>query len=240
MIASIDHIVILVDDLAQAGATYAALGFTVSPGGEHIGGATHNLLVSFADGTYLELLAFKRTMPEHRWSRHVVGGPGLIDFALLPTTIEADIVAARQRNLAISDPLAGGRLRPDGVQLEWQSATAEAAELPFLCGDVTPRELRVPGGAATQHANGVAGIAELVVSVNDLVASVGRYEALLGSPPSSAENVARFRLGESQIALHSPGSAERVARRGPGISALRFIGGSIGGISWEGQLIERM
>jgi hypothetical protein len=31
--------------------------------------------------------------------------------------------------------------------------------LPFWCGDVTPRSLRVPEGAHRQHANGVQGIA---------------------------------------------------------------------------------
>ncbi|MCW5883173.1 MAG: VOC family protein, partial [Anaerolineae bacterium] len=60
MLKGIDHIVILVHDLAQAQADYAALGFTVVPGGEHTGGATHNARVAFADGSYVELLAFKR------------------------------------------------------------------------------------------------------------------------------------------------------------------------------------
>ena len=40
MIRAIDHIVILVADLAAASADYAALGFTVTPGGEHTGGQT--------------------------------------------------------------------------------------------------------------------------------------------------------------------------------------------------------
>ena len=48
----IDHIVIAVRDLAAASDDYARLGFTVTLGGEHTGGATHNALISFAYGAY--------------------------------------------------------------------------------------------------------------------------------------------------------------------------------------------
>lgn len=53
----IDHVVIAVSDLARAVADYRALGFTVLEGGVHASDATHNALIGFADGTYLELLA---------------------------------------------------------------------------------------------------------------------------------------------------------------------------------------
>src|SRR5689334_22441576 len=180
MIRAIDHIVILVNDLAAAIADYTALGFTVAPGGEHTGGATHNALVVFADDAYLELIAFKRPAPDHHWYRHQALGEGLIDFALLPTMIEADLAAARERGLAIEGPFPGGRLRPDGQQVEWQTGRAPTPDLPFLCGDVTSRALRVPEGAARVHANDVIGVAGLAVAVADLGVSVARYRALLG------------------------------------------------------------
>src|SRR5689334_14717627 len=203
MIRAIDHIVILVSDLAAAVADYITLGFTVTPGGEHTGGATHNALVVFADDSYLELIAFKRPAPEHHWYRHSALGEGIIDFALLPTTIEADLAAARERGLEIEGPFPGGRLRPDGQQVAWQSGRALTPDLPFLCGDVTPRALRVPEGAARTHANGVTGVARLTVAVADLGASVSRYRALLGiaeraDTPSDAPLAARtatFALG---------------------------------------------
>src|SRR5258706_9920850 len=134
MIRSIDHIVILVGDLDAASADYAALGFTVVPGGEHTGGETHNALVAFADDTYLELIAFKRSAPGHRWWRHVAAGGGLVDFALLPGAIEQDIAAARERGVAYTGPVAGGRLRPDGRQVAWQLGMPPSADMPFLCG----------------------------------------------------------------------------------------------------------
>ena len=234
MIRGIDHIVILVSDLAAASADYASLGFTVLPGGEHTGGATHNALVIFADDTYLELIAFKRPEPGHRWWRHSASGEGLVDYALLPSAAEADIAAARARGVAYAGPADGGRLRPDGQQVAWQLGMPPTADLPFLCGDVTPRELRVPGGAVRQHANGAIGIAGLTIAVEDLEASLARYRGLLGrdpveQPPELAgARSAAFEIGGATITLAAPGGGPdgqgslraRIAARGEGPYAL--------------------
>lgn len=226
MIQAIDHLVILVRDLAEAVEDYEALGFHVSPGGEHTDGATHNALISFADGTYLELLAFLREAPEHRWWRHSAAGEGLIDFALLPGAIADDVAAARARGLPMLGPFPGGRERPDGVRIDWQSAMAELPELPFLCGDVTPRDLRVP--AAGDHANGASGIFRVTVAVRDVEAAAARYAALLGAAPLVEPGRRLFKLGPSYIALQQPGSGAlesaaveaRLDQRGEGIASV--------------------
>lgn len=212
MIGQIDHIVILVTELEQAIADYTALGFTVVPGGDHPGGATHNALVSFNDAAYFELIAFKRPAAEHRWWHKGRAGEGLLDYALLPGAIDEDMAAARDRGLALEGPTPGGRRRPDGVQVAWQIGRAPTADLPFLCFDVTPRALRVPEGTARRHANGATGIAGITVVVADLDRSVQRYRALLGSAAQNERvelgqgNIrrARFRLGNAEITLAQP------------------------------------
>jgi catechol 2,3-dioxygenase-like lactoylglutathione lyase family enzyme len=240
MINAIDHVVILVSDLDVASADYAALGFTVMPGGEHADGATHNALVIFPDDTYLELIAFRRPSLGHRWWGRVAEGEGLVDFALLPGAIADDIAAARDRGLAIAGPTDGGRLRPDGQQVAWQLGIPPTPDLPFLCGDVTPRALRVPGGDVRRHANAAIGIATLTIAVADLAASAARYRALLGRdaerPPEGAEvpgaQVASFALGSATIVLAAPdGDADSDLRRyldrrgeGPYALALRAAG----------------
>lgn len=228
MIRAIDHLVILVEDLAEAVEDYEALGFTVSPGGEHTDGATHNALVAFADGAYLELLAFQREALDHRWWHHRASGEGLIDFALLPGAIAADVAAAQGRGLPMLGPVPGGRERPDGVRVEWQTAFAEPPELPFLCGDVTPRELRVPAGSAARHSNGVSGIFRVTVAARDLERSAARYVALLGQAPLVEPGRRLFKLGSGYIALHEPGADAlenaavelRLDRRGDGVAAV--------------------
>jgi catechol 2,3-dioxygenase-like lactoylglutathione lyase family enzyme len=182
MSLALDHIVITVADLETAFADYTKLGFTVIRGGEHANGITHNVLVVFADGAYLELIAFKRPDPENRWSRvYERAGEGFVDYALLPENIDAVVAAAQQRGLDMADPEPGGRHRPDGARLEWKTARSPRSDVPFLCGDVTPRSLRVQEGDVRRHANGVVGVSGLTIAVQDLDASLQRNAALLGT-----------------------------------------------------------
>lgn len=224
MISGIDHIVIGVNDLAAAAADYAAAGFTVTPGGEHTGGETHNALVSFADGAYLELIAF--TDPsrrvEHRWWDKLAGGEGFLDFALRSDGLAADADRLRQAGIVVDGPRDGGRLRPDGQTLAWRTLQpgGEGAALPFVIEDVTARDLRVPPGAATAHANGARAVSGLVVAVDDLDRVVPLYAALLGTAgtadPSTVEGMARghrFSLGGQWIALVEPDAGSEVIRR---------------------------
>ena len=221
MSLSLDHVVIAVGDLERAAADYQALGFTVVPGGEHTGGVSHNALIVFADGTYIELIAFKRPNPEFRWWRVLdEAGDGLVDFALLPGDIAADVAAAKARGLDLDGPNDGGRLRPDGERLEWRTARAATSDLPFLCGDVTPRRLRVPEGDVRRHANGALGIAGIEVAVQNPEASARRYAALLGATASPGAPIA-LAGGRSSVVLVGPDRAAAVlAARGEGPVAL--------------------
>jgi hypothetical protein len=74
-------------------------------------------------------------------------------------------------------------------------------DLPFLCADITPRSLRVPGGLATEHSNGALGILAVRVRVPDLDAATRRYSALLGFAPGPAGN--DFTVGSAHIALEA-------------------------------------
>jgi catechol 2,3-dioxygenase-like lactoylglutathione lyase family enzyme len=96
MSLSLDHIVIRVHDLTRTIEDFTALGFTVQQGGTHADGVTHNALIGFADGSYIELIAFLQAAPQRRWwnvgQRH---GDGFVDYALLPSSVGAVIDAAR-------------------------------------------------------------------------------------------------------------------------------------------------
>ncbi|MGJ7527242.1 VOC family protein [Variovorax sp. GB1P17] len=244
---TLDHIVIAVHDLERSIADYGALGFHVLRGGDHPGRSTHNALVVFGDGSYFELIAWRQPSPNERWwqllQRH---GEGIVDFALLPRDTAITVADAKARGLTLEGPLDGGRVRPDGERLRWQTARASSADLPFLCGDLTPRALRVPEGEARVHANGALGVASLAIAVRDLDATLARYRALLGIVPDDADThigepvavpgsnlrVAVIALGGSVLVLSSPrenasapqeGSGtltQRIAARGEGPYAL--------------------
>ena len=215
MIQQIDHIVIAGRDLAQASRDYEQAGFTVTPGGEHTGGATHNALVSFADGAYFELLAFAEPdrPQEHKWWAKLANGEGTVDFALLSDGLDAEADRLRQAGVEVDGPRDGGRLRPDGQRIAWRTIMLAdgATPLPFVIEDTTAHDLRVPPGVATEHALGVSAVAGVTVLVPDLDRAATVYEALLGrpavpavSPIAGVRDSRRFTLGAQWIELAEP------------------------------------
>jgi hypothetical protein len=178
MIRGLDHVVLVVLDLAAAVAEHRARGFTVTPGGEHAGGLTHNALVGLEDGSYLELIAFHdlaAARGKHSWAPVAERGGGWADFALLSSDLRED--AAAFGKLLARPPEDGGRVRPDGVAIAWRVARLEKP-LPFLIEDVTARDLRVPSGAGAKHANGITKVAAVVLGATDPARVTERYATL--------------------------------------------------------------
>jgi catechol 2,3-dioxygenase-like lactoylglutathione lyase family enzyme len=213
-IVQVDHIVIMVEELAAAMRDYTALGFNIIEGGVHSDNPTHNALIIFEDGAYIEVIALRdKTATEMsprtiRWNR---AKPGLVDFALLPRNIDQDVVEIRRRGVSVEDPQPGGRLRPDGKRLEWKTAGFEGYGLPFFCYDVTPRSLRVQEGNVRKQPNGVVGVADVTIAVNDLAASTAQYQGLLGTAPLTETTVeiegastVSFALGKTTLTLAQP------------------------------------
>lgn len=161
----LDHAIIAVDDLDTAADDYTALGFTVIAGGRHASGSTHNALICFQDGAYLELLAPTGDPSQPGvtdFSPLLQRGEGLVGYALLVPDLNRAADRLRARGVGVGDVSEGRRLRPDGIELCWRTASVDGGMSPFLIEDVTPRYLRVPNDLLTiTHANGVTGIARL-------------------------------------------------------------------------------
>lgn len=178
MILGVDHIVIAVHELNSAMETYRRLGFSVVEGGAHPYGS-HNALIGFKDGSYIELLGFYEESPAHPWwdLLHERGG-GLIDFCLATDDIRADLAAFRAQGVEAGDLTEGGRRRPDGYEVKWINNKVGGAYqglMPFIIEDVTPRAQRLP--SETTQANGVTGIHCLSLATED----AGRYAAIMGA-----------------------------------------------------------
>jgi catechol 2,3-dioxygenase-like lactoylglutathione lyase family enzyme len=242
---SIDHVVIAVNDLAQTTHDYQTLGFTVTIGGDHAHRGSHNSLITFQDGSYIELIAFKHEPPvkDNNWWDLLQTGEGLVDFALVSADLIAETGQLQARGFEITGPLEGGRLRPDGIRIAWRVARLNKTgpdHLPFLIDDITEHELRVPGGDAAVHANGVTGIAGISVGIGSLDRAASIYRDLLGEPTSAPADGhrLRFAVGTQRIDLVEPGPespelAETIARRGSGPYRLTLRGPSAGELPIE-------
>ncbi len=210
MILGIDHIVIAVHNLDAAIETYRGLGFTVVAGGAHPYGS-HNALIGFADGSYIELLAFYEDSPAHPWwdLLHQRGG-GLIDFCMATDDIRADLAAFRAKGVDAGDLTEGGRRRPDGYQVQWINNKVGGdfqGVLPFIIEDVTPREERLP--KETAHANGVTGIHCLSLATASIERDAGIMSAVLKREGQSFDDALgasgiRFAVGTHQLEYLAP------------------------------------
>lgn len=122
--------------------------------------------------------------------------------------------------LSYAKPQLGGRLRPDGVKLEWavtfptlrsgsgdEEVVSRPPNLPFFCHDVTPRENRVNG--ATTHPCGALGIKEFRILVGEDTADEYAYfvGAAVNAPVEGGEEaskvitVSSFNGGQSKIVI---------------------------------------
>ncbi|KAF2220536.1 glyoxalase-like domain-containing protein [Elsinoe ampelina] len=222
MAPEIDHIIVGLpySDL-QSLPTWLTNNFTIAPGGRHADGKTENKLIVFKDGSYIELIAFINDEPENRkghwWGQH---GSGYIDWAFTSDSAE-DIHEVNERinhadtgleGVKYQDPRAGGRIKPDGVEIKWKVTFPEnvrRGEVPFWCHDVTPRELRVPKDEKlTSHPSGVLGVEQLdlVVPANKLDPFKKFYSALMNSEGDATGDSVTWGVGavNKHEAVYSP------------------------------------
>lgn len=216
MATGIDHIVIAVNDLDQAVADYTAAGFTVTPGGQHANGETHNALIAFADGTYFEIIAWRNPAGagDNTWWRRLQAGEGFVDYALRTTDLDVEIARLREEGLEVPDPTPGGRMRPDGQMVEWQTVRLDPNRypaMPFYCHSTNDITLRVPSGEAATHANGASGIDKVFIGVADLERASANYRIAAGitfDDPAHEQPEAnkwqQFRVGTFNLVLIEP------------------------------------
>ncbi|KAJ5198537.1 uncharacterized protein N7498_007654 [Penicillium cinerascens] len=242
----LDHFVILVSHKDLLGlSNHIGDQFILAPGGNHAGGFTTNKLILLADGSYLEFIAFFDDVDpdirrNHRWGNEKEGT--IIDWAFtLPS--ESDFAAVQQRlktadtGVSYTDPIPGGRTKPDGTILKWaicipndaQGDAAPPGSIPFWCLDRTPRARRVPYQVEphlTQHPSGVLGVSSVSVQVPGEASKLKPvYDAIFGgawnyevpSGSTTGKHAVSLSSGEGAIKLVSKGSKSGQVELLPGL-----------------------
>lgn len=180
----VDHVTVAGRDLAAMQKAFGEAGLVAEYGGKHTNGMTEMAIVSFPDGSYLELIAAQpgASAAKHDWGAYIEGDAGVCAWAVSTGDLGAAVRRMAETGLDVT-PTTSGRQRPDGKALAWRMAAPGPAPrgsyFPFLIEDQTPRELRAyPRGAASVQA--MDGIALVVVGVRDLESAVHKWRATFG------------------------------------------------------------
>jgi len=213
----VDHVTVAGHDLARLSRLFAQAGLPVEYGGKHSNGQTEMALASFADGSYLELIAPQpgADASAHWWGKFMIGDAGPCAWAIATDDLPRDLDRFRAAGIAARSQKSGRR-RPDGVELAWETATIgpepQGSLFPFLIHDETPRERRVyPKNRPTLPE--ISGAAYVVVAVRDLDHVIAQYRAAFGLPAPEIQpdaflgaRLAIFR--DAPVALAAPAAAD--------------------------------
>ena len=229
MLMQLDHLVILVRDLDLAVADYEHLGFVVTPGGEHADGLTRNALIPLEDGSYFELVSFldPEDTRDNVWGwRKFLPHEGLVDYCVASDDLESDVRRLKSLGFDVNGPDDGGRRLPDGTEIRWRSARIRQEDriLPFLIEDLTPRELRVPGGQAAEHPNGASGISRLEIAARGAEKAAASLAALIGIPVDAGTSVRLGTCTFSPVSMERETAAGRMDTGGSGPLAVDLVG----------------
>jgi hypothetical protein len=213
----IDHVTVAGSSLKRLQASLAGVGIETVYGGAHSNGATEMALVSFPDGSYLELIApqphaDEHALAAHAWAKFMKDDAGPCAWAVREKDVAAEVKRLQDAGIAVTPPLRNGRQRPDGVRLDWETAQVgvetNGTFFPFLIHDFTPREQRAfPQGKPSNKDFG--GVMKVVIAVRDLDAAMKRYSQAYAVPPPIKQIDATFGahlalLGNVPVVLAQP------------------------------------
>lgn len=243
---TIDHVTVAGKDLKTMQANLASVGLQSEYGGAHSNQATEMALLSFPNGSYLELIAIQpKANPEavasHVWAKQMEGNAGPCAWAARVKDMAAEIKRLQAAGVVVGATEKSGRERPDGKKLEWETSQLgtepRGTFFPFLIHDFTPREQRAfpKGKPSTKD---FRGISRVVIVVRDLDLSAKRYRAAYGSQPPIKQVDQGFGaqlalLGGTPVVLAAPLTSEswlanRLAQFGEGPCAFVLEGQKTG------------
>jgi hypothetical protein len=186
----IDHVTVAGSSLKELQANLSAAGIPPVYGGAHTNGATEMALVSFPDGSYLELMALQANADPHvidrqPWAKFLRDNGGPCAWAAREKDLAGEVKRLGAAGIPVNAPVRGGRQRPDAVRLEWETSDVgtepRGTFFPFLIRDLTERGLRAFPQAKPVNRD-FRGIAKVVIAVRDLDAAIKRYRQAYGLP----------------------------------------------------------
>ena len=226
---AIDHVVLVVRELAAAARTFTALGFTLTPRAQHPWG-TANQLAQFRGGNFLELLEVERPerIVEHEreadpprfsfgaFTRDFLArGEGLSMLVLQGRDSAADLERFAAAGLRRYAPLHFQReaTLPDGARATVAFSLAFALDpaLPrvgfFTCHNRVPESFWKP--AFQEHANGTERIAEVVLVAPEPERHASFLAGFVGGPVERRADGLAVACGTQRVSVLTPAAYAR-------------------------------
>src|SRR6202034_3985558 len=115
----IDHVTVAGKSVEQMQKALRAAGVQAEYGGPHSNHATEMALVSFPDGSYLELMGIQAqpdpaAVDAHVWTKFLRNNAGPCASALRVADLNAEIAELKSAGIRVGTPESSGRTRPDG------------------------------------------------------------------------------------------------------------------------------
>jgi catechol 2,3-dioxygenase-like lactoylglutathione lyase family enzyme len=226
-VLGLDHVVILVRDLADAEARLGRLGFRPTPRGVHSAHmGTANTTVVLADGTYLEALAVLQPTENNAGVRAVLAareGP----YGLAFKTDDADAAASEFAAAGIGPAAALEFARPvelpsGPVEAAFRVARTDPAHTPgawlFVCQHRTPEATW--RADHLEQPNGACGVAQVIGVAANSEEVAAAYRRIFGDRLRHDRDGVRIAAGTTEIAFLAPAAfAERLAPFGAAVEA---------------------
>jgi hypothetical protein len=203
---------------------FKSYGLPAEYGGVHDNGLTHNGVICFDDGSYIELLGLydeSRSPRREALMRNDVGPCG---WAIEASSIKTEIEAYARRGAVTDVPFSMSRVVPSGEGAEWKVSFigkyGPGQSLPFIIEDTTPRERRIRPTSANSGTE-LVGILRVIIGVDDLDRAVAEFQHLynLSAPLRWEDGIgggreANFAEGVSLVSFEGGPIAERVSKFG--------------------------
>ncbi len=235
----LDHVVILINDIDAAQASWSRLGFNLTPRGFHSIGTRNHCMMFGTD--YLELLSVVKPHPVTEYfSEFLSRGDGAAAFAFSTDDSQACWESLRASGIQADPPVDFSR--PVELESGARDAKFRVTQLPvnatpgcrtFLCQHLTPEVVWLP--PYQQHPLGVTGIAGVTVNVEDIAAAAAAYGQVAGVSPIASSQGSQIRVGRFTVDFQRPAAphartgdkAAALQRTGPLIRSLHFYVASI-------------
>ncbi len=213
----LDHVGICAYDLQSLQDAFASVGLRAEYGGAHATGGTHNALLGFDDGPYLELIALQKPGPvaDDRWNTlkpgtshacfwavHIDDLKGQVDGFGMRSWKPAILSRGAARNQTAR--CCNGKPRPHRM-----TKAATFFLLPFR---TLPRSSRIQPSTSVKGSE-LTGVTRVVIGVNELNAAIALYRRAyhLGQPKLATNDNFEAKLAYFQgygVVLASPVSKD--------------------------------